>query len=171
MFDNRDSVENIPNIPAPGVYAIFAKDRTCLPNICLPSNGLAYIGKSNDLEQRNHFKAKHSGFHTLRRSIGAILKVELALTAMPRSSGQSDTNYKNYRFSDEGELRLTNWMLSNLEYSIHPFDGDVGQLEEELILELEPALNLTIWSNPQKKTIQALRNACKAEAKLIWQNN
>jgi hypothetical protein len=90
-------------------------------------------------------------------------------SAIPRSSGPSETNYKNYRFSEDGEQRLSQWMRSNLDYSIYPFDGEVNQLETSLIRDNEPPLNLTKWRNPQKQKIQALRNTCKAEARLIWQ--
>ncbi len=168
LSSNRDSVTNIPDHPGVGVYAIFAKNVDCLPGIVLPSGGLVYVGRSTDLEQRNHFNAKHSGFHSPRRSIGAILKPKLNLTAKPRASGPSETNYKNFRFTDDGEERLTRWMRSNLEYSIYPFDKDVDQLESRLIREYEPPLNLTKWRNPQKKKIQALRNACKEEAEINW---
>ncbi len=168
LSSSRDSVVNIPDHPAAGVYAIFAKSAERLPAVVLPSSGLVYIGLSSDLEQRNHFKAKHSGFHGPRRSIGAILKTELNLTATPRAPGASETNYKNFRFSEDGEERLTRWMRLNLEYSIYPFDGNVDQLETRLIRENEPPLNLTKWRNPQKQKIQALRNVCKEEAKIIW---
>ncbi len=171
LFTTRDSVPNIPDHPDWGVYAIFAKDPNCLPGIVLPSSGLVYIGLSTDLEQRNHFKAKHSGFHSPRRSIGAILKTKLHLNAIPRAAGDSETNYKKFRFDDYGEQRLSRWMRSNLEYSIYPFDGDVDQLETQLIRDNDPPLNLTKWPNPQKRKIQALRNTCKEEAKLVWQEH
>ena len=171
LSSNRDSVANIPDHPDPGVYAIFAKDPDRLPGIVLPSSGLGYVGRSSNLERRNHFKAIHSGFHSPRRSIGAILKTELCLTAIPRAPGASETNYKNFRFTDDGEQRLSQWMRSNLEYAIYPFDGDINQLETQLIRENEPPLNLTKWRNPQKQKIQALRNTCKEEAKLVWQDH
>ncbi len=125
LCDSRDAPTNIPDHPAPGVYAIFAKSLKCLPGIVLPPSGLVDVGLSSDLEERNHFKAKHSGFHSPRRSLGAILKTKLGLTAIPRSRGDSETNYKNFRFAGDGEKRLRRWMFANLEYSIHAFDGDI----------------------------------------------
>jgi hypothetical protein len=62
-------------------------------------------------------------------------------------------------------------MTSNLQYSIYPFDGNVDELETQLIRENEPPLNLTKWHNPQKQKIQALRRACIEEAKLAWQKH
>jgi len=171
LSSNRDSIANIPDCPTPGAYAIFAIDPGCLPNIDLPPSGLVYIGLSIDLEKRNHFKAKHSGFHSPRRSIGAILKAQLQLTAIPRAGGASGSNYNNFRFSDDGEMHLSHWMRLNLEYSIFPFDGDVNELETQLIRDNKPPLNLTKWPNPQKKMIQVLRDTCKGEAKVVWQKH
>ena len=133
----RDAVANIPDRAEPGVYAIFAKDRNCLPSILIPQSELVYIGLSSDLEQRNHFKAKHSGFHSPRRSFGAILKDKLKLKAIPRGTSKSKTNFRNYRFSDEEEIRLTQWMRSNLEYAIYLYSGDIDVLETDLIRENE----------------------------------
>jgi len=169
LSNNRNSVTKFPEHPAPRVYAIFAKGLECLPGILLPPNGLVYIGLSSDLKQRNHFNVKNSGYSSPRRSLGAILKTELNLAAIPRAPGSSTSNYRSFRFPDDGEDRLTQWMWSNLEYSIFRFDGNVKELERSLIRENEPPLNLTQWRNPQKKQIQAHRNICKEEAKIVWQ--
>ena len=160
----RNSVANIPDRAEPGVYAIFAKSRDRLPSITVPQSGLVYIGLSVDLEVRNHFKAKDSGFHSPRRSFGAILKGHLRLKVIPRGTGRSKSNYENFRFTDEGEARLTDWMRANLDYAIYPYSGDIDDLETKLIRENKPPINLTKWPNPQKKHIQALRKACVDEA-------
>ena len=167
---NRGYVAYIPDQLEPGIYAIFAKSPNCLPDVTLPSNGLLYIGESVDLEQRNHFKMKKSGFSTLRRSIGAILKKELNLVAVHRGKRPSKSNCECFCFADEGEQHLAQWMYRNLEYSIFPFDGDTGTLEKEIISEEKPSLNLVKWPkghpNSQKQKIQHFRNICKDEAKL-----
>ena len=168
LSHNRACADDIPDRPNPGVYAVFAKEGNCLPGIILPPSGLVYIGETRDLKRRNHFNAKHSGFSTLRRSIGAILKTHLHLAAEPRAGGPYETNYRNFRFEGEGEERLTQWMHLNLEYSSYPCDGDTAALERRLIREYEPPLNLNRWRNPQKAKIQSLRDICKVEAKLIW---
>jgi hypothetical protein len=77
LWDSRDAPTNISGHPAPGVYAIFAKSLKFLPDIVLPPSGLIYVGLSSDLEERNYFKAKYSGFHSSRRSLGARLKTKL----------------------------------------------------------------------------------------------
>ena len=168
LVSTRNSVANIPDRAEPGVYAIFAKNRDCLLPIAIPASGLIYVGLATDLESRNHFKAQSSGFHSPRRSIGAILKSQLELRAIPRSRGRSDSNWQSYKFEPDGEYRLTEWMNANLEYAIYPYVGDIRVLEKSLIHENEPPINLTGWKNPQKKQIQSLRNECKAEAKLLW---
>ena len=167
----RDGVENFPEHFGSGIYAIFAKNLDCLPGISLPTSGVIYIGISKRLELRNHFKAKQSGFSTIRRSIGAILKDELNLSAEPRSIGDSKSNYRNFRFTGNGEKRLSLWMQSNLEYSIVQLEGDLSEIETCLISEYEPPLNLTKYENWQKMHIQHLRNLCKEEAKQIWESN
>ena len=157
LCDNRFRPDDIPDRPEPGVYAIFAESLDCIPAIVLPQSGLVYVGQSGDLAERNHFKAKHSGFSSPRRSFGALHKSALRLTAEPRSPGRSPTNYKNYRFGGDGEMRLSAWMRRSLICAIFAFAGDSRILEKRLIKKNEPPLNLTDWRNPQEAQIQALR--------------
>lgn len=155
----------------PGIYAVFAKVKNCFPGINLPSSGVIYIGQSKNLESRNHFTAKQSGFSTLRRSIGAILKERLGLSVRPRSDGKSDTNYKNFCFQDSGEKHLTSWMKSNLECLVLPFKGNLKNQENQLISEYIPPLNLTNnCNNYYKEQISELRKLCREEAKKEWES-
>ncbi len=167
LTDNRFGPDDIPYRPEPGVYAIFASQRECLPFIVLPPNALVYIGRSDNLSERNHFSQAHSGFSSPRRSLGALLKSALRLKAEPRSPGRSKTNYKKYRFAGDGEERLTAWMRRNLTYAIRPLNFDTQILERRLIRENAPPLNLTHWPNPQRAQIQALRRVCQEEAKRV----
>ncbi len=168
LCDNRLHPDDIPNRPEPGVYAILAETSDCLLGIVLPQSGLVYIGQSGNLAERNHFEIANSGFSSPRRSLGALLKSTLRLTAEPRSPGLSPTNYRNYRFVSDGEARLSVWMRRSLVCAIYPFKGDSKVLEKRLIQDNEPPLNLTHWRNPQKARIQELRKVCKDEAKLVW---
>lgn len=167
LNENRFSPDEIPDLPEPGVYAIFAAQSVCLPRIVLPPSALVYIGLSHNLAERNHFSAAHSGFSSPRRSLGALLKSALRLNAEPRSLGRSRTNYKNYRFAGYGEERLTAWMRRNLTNAVYPNNGNTNTLEKRLIKENAPPLNLTLWRNPQKAQIQDLRKVCELEAKRI----
>lgn len=153
-----------------GVYAIFAKNGDCLPGISIPKTGVLYVGMTKDsLDTRNHFIAKSSGFHSPRRSLGAILKSVLNLHAVPRSSGKSPKNYDCYSFAGNGETRLSEWMCENLDYAILELGGDIRAIEREAIVALEPPLNLVGWRNPQTRYIMDLRQACKLEAKSVYQ--
>ena len=164
LTHHRVPLCNWPDNLGPGVYALFAVDRSCLPRTDLPQDGLVYIGQSGNLKDRNHFMARDSGFSTVRRSVGAILKAELRLTAIPRAAGSSATNIQNFRFADDGEERLTNWMLANLECSNYRHDGDIVALERQLIADHGPPLCLKLWRNPQGRAIRALRKFCRDEA-------
>ena len=169
FFENRLCSDDLPMHMDNGVYAIFVETPQCLPNVVLQQKELLYIGRSDNLAGRNHFKMKSSGFSSPRRSLGAIIKSELKLNAEPRSTGRSPSNYKNYCFGSEGETRLSKWMRQNLKCAIYPLDSDVQVIEKRLIKEYEPPLNLTNWRNPKKKMIQNLRTVCKEEAKIVWQ--
>ncbi len=151
----------------PGVYALFLKPRGQLLPIAPGANGLLYIGMTNDgLDTRNHFTMENSGFSTLRRSLGAILRRHLQLQPCPRASGSSEANTANFAFAVDGEAILSRWMRANLLVSMLPLPGaDLEKLEAELIAALEPPLNLTGWDNPQRALIRKLRADCARTAK------
>ncbi|MGF6408896.1 GIY-YIG nuclease family protein [Paraburkholderia sp. MM5482-R1] len=151
----------------PGVYASFLVNGDALAPFGVPANGLVYIGKSSNLAQREfdtHLNSDNTGFSTVRRSIGAILKQQLKLTPRPRGRGASNTDFTNYRFDREGENELTDWMRGNLKISVHA-DTDYAVVERDLINGLQPILNLTGWPNPNRREIKALRKACADEAR------
>jgi hypothetical protein len=151
----------------PGVYAIFLKPRGQLLPIAPGADGLLYIGMTNDgLDARNHFTMQSSGFSTLRRSLGAILRRHLQLQPVPRAPGPSETNTRNYAFAIDGEAILSRWMRANLLVSVVPLPGaNLEKLEADLIATLEPPLNLTGWDNPQRALIKKLRADCARMAK------
>lgn len=153
---------------APGVYAWFVDDPVALPT--LPNQGAdpIYIGMSSNLAVREfdtHFKSGQTGFSTLRRSLGALLKTELALIARPRGTGASKTNYTCYRFDERGEDLLTRWMHEHLRVAVQPC-GEPQVVESELIVLAQPPLNLTGRPNPSAVEIRALRKVCADEARL-----
>lgn len=169
LFPSRDGVGQIKEVERAGIYAVFARRLDCLGDIVIPPSQVVYVGKARNLKQRNHFNAKHSGFHSPRRTFGAILREELALNPIPRSNGRSESNYKNFRFDEVGETRLTEWMRENLDYAFYPYEGDISELERSVIFRSEPPCNLTEWKNPQKQKIQRLRVVCANDAKSVWE--
>jgi len=148
-----------------GIYGVFA----CFPGILAPfpvgNDGLIYIGVSSNLAEReceHHFSSDRTGFSTLRRTLGAILREKLCLVPIPRSPGSRGCVY---RFESEGEDRLTDWMRANLEVGVC-CTGDPKMVECELIALLKPVLNLTKWQNPHRKEIKRLRKQCADDAQI-----
>lgn len=156
-----------PSNSGVGIYAYFIDRPNGLRPISLPANGLLYIGMTDSsLDARCHFEHGHSGFSTFRRSLGALLKSQLQLRALPRSYGASRSNVLNYRFEADDEDRLTNWMRENLTYSYRDIADHVAAAEKAEIMEESPPLNLIGWKNESRAEIKRLRALCAAEASL-----
>jgi hypothetical protein len=158
----------------PGVYGFFLHGPRLAQFEISPKDGLVYVGKSEESlqgrELGDHLADGSTGWSTLRRSIGAILKDagELHLEAVPRGRGNSKNDFTNYCFSSDGETRLTHWMIENLDIAVYSFCGTVGQLrqlETQVILKGEPLLNLKEWKNPMRSAIKRMRKTCADEAK------
>lgn len=167
LRDTRAPVHELRVTSAPGVYALFLKDLSSLKPFEPGRDGLIYVGRSSDLAQRDlkiHFDSEKTGFSTLRRSLGAILKRCLNLSAVPRSSEPSESNVRCYRFVRDGEDSLTEWMRRNLEVSVF-IVGNPRPLEADLISCIQPLLNLKGWHNPYRQEIKALRKICADEAR------
>src|SRR5690349_20652009 len=74
--------------PAGGVYAIYLHTPGLLSPFAQAEDGLIYTGLSSNLTDREfeqHFASGSTGFSTLRRSLGALLKAQLSLRAIPRA--------------------------------------------------------------------------------------
>lgn len=151
----------------PGVYAFFLRDFSALEPFASGRDGIVYVGQSSDLAQRefeSHLDSDGTGFSTLRRSLGGILKHRLNLFAIPRSPGRSESNVRCYRFTKDGEDRLTDWMHQNLELGVCTV-GNPKALEADLISRMQPLLNLKGRLNPCRREIKALRRICVDEAR------
>ena len=155
----------------PGVYAAWLAGDGALQSTVLRewrSDGPLYVGESANLSRR---VADGSGWFTLRRSIGAILRRQLNLQAHPRGSGGSRQALLCYRFQPEGEQRLTAWMRENLKLSWWADDQrglsrrQREDLETELIRLLEPPLSINNkWDNPYQRSVKEERAVCTLEA-------
>ena len=158
-------VRHVHAVPvAPGIYAVLFLGSTfpmqCATELVKPGT-LIYIGKAKQsLDKRvlqEEFRTGKTGQATLRRSLGALLRIELGLKPIPRSrTEESASRNRNYKFSVGGETSLTKWMRENLALSYHEYAGGhtgLKALEEKLISLTIPVLNLK--DNP--------RNPCKAE--------
>jgi len=168
LHQTRASVSEVKSSYRSGIYAIYLRHGSRLEGFPPGKDGLIYIGGTSNLARReylNHFSSKQTGFSTLRRSLGAILKHELKLVAIPRSFGSSESNVRCYKFLPDGEDRLTMWMKTNLEVGNCVVHEDTKTIENQVIDTLEPVLNLTGWYNPYGKDIKALRKICADEAR------
>lgn len=141
-------------------------------NIQVERNTLLYVGKteSSQIERdaKEHFATGKTGHSTLRRSIGALLLDELNLKPQPRSNTQTSARkYINYKFDDEGEARLTEWMLSHLGIGFYECDkSEIKALEKALIKLAVPALNIQgNLSSPFYNELDLARAKCKEQAR------
>jgi hypothetical protein len=161
LLATRCKADRVAENSSPGIYALFLDGGT-LGGILPSDDGLLYIGMTeSSLTARNHIFHASSGFSTLRRSLGAILKADLDLKAIPRSPGSKGSQFK---FLPDGERRLTDWMKTHLSYGAIPVTSDISQIESRLILDHKPPLNLKGWKNPQSALIKSLRAHCVRQA-------
>ena len=154
----------MPPLRGSGVYLFCLDQDRELPGVELGNDRVLYVGMTEkDLVVRNHFLHRHSGGSTLRRSLGALLLEELKLQPIRRDCKLA--NADKYRFTRDGEERLTAWMTENLVAAQIEVKVDVQIVERTLIIELEPPLNLTGWKNPQKELICGKRAACRDDVR------
>ena len=141
------------------------------------NNRVIYVGKAEkyiaDRFYDNHLNPIRN-FSTFRRSIGAVLKDELSLVALPRidSNGNIMYNaknvYSNYRFNEDGELKINQWIIDNLEYGFIELDSiiDIKEKEDNCKKIIKPCLNCKNDKsyNIYYSEIKRLRAVCREEA-------
>ncbi len=151
----------------PGLYCIRIKDSSKLPGIFgreLKERGLdiIYIGKaSTSLNRRllsQELRAKGHG--TFFRSIGAILGFK-----PPKGSLVHKKNKRNFKFGKEDEIKVINWINENLLVNWVEFQGNIPEVESELIKKYKPLLNID--GNPYAlAALRELRAECVRIANL-----
>jgi len=145
---------------APGLYAWWAPPAV-LPDLAgtshpaVPDLRLLYVGLATRLRSRlgsNHLR--RSGSSTLRRTLAGLLLVE---------QGYRTRWTDRVVLIDEDEVRLTEWMTTNLRVSWceHPSPGDV---EKHVIQLLRPPLNVDHASGPAVELVQQARKRYYASA-------
>jgi hypothetical protein len=167
LFSQEDS--KAIKSDGPGVYALFLRDPNALPTLHVSKDAVMYIGMTtSSLNERNHLFQRDSSFSSPRRSFGALLKFACKsnsnLTVMPRGSGRSKGAISNYRFSPEGEEKLTEWMRKNLTYRSVVLSEQIEIIETGLIKRNNPPLNLTHSNNLSVPELKRLRKLCRQEA-------
>lgn len=100
----QELLNNIPNDK--GIYGLFLSHTSDLKEFGRGGQ-LLYLGiASKSLRTRDatqHFKDNKTGSSSFRRSIGAILKVELSLQAIKRNENLVKLRADKYKFTPDGE--------------------------------------------------------------------
>jgi|GEM_PF-457384 len=162
----------------PGIYALFFTGQEFpLGNYHPQKEEIVYLGKTENSQvsrdERTHFTSGQTGSSTLRRTLGALLKEKLSLTAIPRNDLDFDAGRKSfYKFDELSEERLTTWMKDNLGLAFNEFDhasADLGLLEAALIADVKPVLNIDSKNpgNPHAAGIKSARKVCADEANQV----
>ena len=137
--------------PVPGLYAISGTEQAqrALGVPTSDADAPLYIGKaerslvSRDLQ--THFTSGKTGQSTVRRSLAALLRVELDLTAQPRNTARPDGR-ASFGLEPRSDVRLTEWMVRELSVATwEKPEGDerLADIEAEVIGVCNPPLNLT----------------------------
>jgi hypothetical protein len=167
-------LSNLPN--EQGIYAFYIDNTNDLGKFGKPGQ-LIYVGLSeknlNSRDTETHLKSGQTGWSTLRRSIGAILKKKLKLIAQKRDINPKKLRADKYKFDEKGEIKLTEWMMNNLKMGYwstsKPLTKDKLRNEEEkAIIMLKPTFDLdrrTKKFNPLAIELDDLREICRQEVK------
>ena len=159
-----------------GIYAFFLDKSNDLGKFG-SSGQIIYAGLSetnlNSRCNQTHLATGQTGWSSLRRSLGAILKLQLNLTAQKRDKNPNKLRADKYKFDEAGEKRLTQWMIKNLKMGYWPTDKpltleNLKKKEENVNIKLKPSLDLdkrTKKFNPLAAELDSLRKICRVEVK------
>jgi hypothetical protein len=128
-----------------GLYCIRLRDNVKLSvryNCILDKRGnkIIYIGKAQgqSLKERLSQEVFHTSPGTFFRSIGVVI----GFTPIPgHLKGKS--NQKNYKFSKSDTKAITDWLIENTEFAVHPVVNKDFSIEKDLIKKYCPLLNDT----------------------------
>ncbi|MDO8587576.1 MAG: hypothetical protein Q7T82_11110 [Armatimonadota bacterium] len=147
-------------------YAVYVQPGKELALHGIWLSGLIYIGHAYRPERRGPLIDRYSGSCSFRRTLGALLKEELGLTAVPSGRGRTNRDFVNYCFTFDSEMRLTRWIEENLDVAPEALGDDLGLGDKRgAIHSKEPVLCLAGWQNPHLAKLQALRRICADEAR------
>lgn len=146
-FEKHDS-EHIPDNP--GNYIVCLKRGSKLPDIGVSFTMKTYkelnviytgiAGKSlRKRDYKQHFTGNNAGSSTLRKSLGSMF-------GYPKIARDKDPSNGKTKFNETDEIKLSEWMKSNLVLYFKS-NSSPDELENELISELNPPLNLSKNSN------------------------
>lgn len=137
-----------------GLYAISDVTPSCVEAGALDApvgpGGLLYVGKAEKSlamrDVRQHFGIGKTGWSTVRRTFATLLRDELDLIPVPRSTASVAAKAPaTFALTGESDLRLTTWMTEHLVLRVWtpPSNVVLAAVEREVIADLNPPLNLT----------------------------
>ena len=166
-------VHAMPAVPAaPGLYAVHAAGEVWeqLGLGAPPDDRPLYVGKAEDSlasrDVKTHFSTGRTGASTLRRTLAALLVENLDLRAQPRNV-ETPNHFSNYGLENDGDRRLTHWMLEHLTLAVWPTSAatDLVDLETQVLDRLRPPLNLSKVTTPWRQQVRAARKRMADRAK------
>jgi GIY-YIG catalytic domain-containing protein len=169
-----DAVSHVPD--EAGLYAVYAtpqawQDLGLELDATLPA---VYVGKAerslSSRDVRTHFARGRTGSSTLRRSLAALLRDPLGLTAVPRNTARPDSS-ANFGLRPDGEDRLSAWMHEHLSLAtwVKPEGADLDAVETGVLRAWQPPLNLSKVATPSAR-LKAARRVMADEAR-AWRDS
>lgn len=160
-------LSNENKIPdSPGLYCIRVKNPKALDAVFLNvlterNHTIMYIGsapKSLQDEFLNQ-ELRAQGHGSFFKSLGAVLGYS------PKTGSLvGEDNQDNYKFPAEDEQEIINWIDENLIINWVSVANKLTSIEEKLIIEHLPLLNIT--GNPGVlNNVRILKNKCKEKAR------
>lgn len=137
--------KNIPDNR--GLYVLCAKDIHALPAVMhnlqysyFQGYPVIYLGISGNQglrkrDYKNHFKGTARS-STLRKSLGVLFEYK-------KTQYEHEFETKKYKFIEEHEQELSQWMTSNLLMYYYVTNDNIEEIETDLIEYLNPPLNLS----------------------------
>lgn len=142
-FRNASVVDAIiPDVP--GLYCIRIKNIGAIPEpykgeLKKRNHNIFYIGIATTNLRRRFLnqELRATGHGTFFRSLGALLGFR-----PPKGSLVSKANKRNYKFSASDQVKIIDWINTNLTVNWIEFNGDFEFVESTLIAEHKPLINI-----------------------------
>jgi len=153
LFDpTKNTSEQIPDNP--GNYIVCLRKESKLPDVGIefemkPYQGFKVIytgiaGMSlKKRDYRQHFTGNNAGSSTLRKSLGSLF-------GYPKIARDKNSSNGKTKFNILDEIKLSEWMMKNLLLYFE-INSNPDELENELIMTLNPPLNLSKNKNLRNK--------------------
>lgn len=170
LLDSKGELPAILTVTNQGLYALWLDDEAYhLLDLVPGLDGVAYVGVGagqGGIARRfeEEWRPLNSGRSTPRRTLGSLLLDELGLQPMPRPTRTAAPNPTYFRFADDGEWGLTDWIETHAAFAyVEVSSQDLGdwetlaKLEKAVIQYVRPPLNINGWQNPARPRLKALR--------------